>query len=55
MPRVTYFLQTHGKLIDLCVIRYVDDSSHAAVENSKDHVLALMHGVLRRDQEEFVR
>ena len=42
-------------MLDLTVIRYVDDSSRAAVENSKDHVLALMRGVLRRDKEEFVR
>jgi Nuclease-related domain len=52
---VTYFLQMNGKLIDLSVITYVDASSHAAVANTKDHLLALMHGVLRRDQEEFVR
>jgi hypothetical protein len=53
--RVTYYLQTNKKLIDVTVIRYADDSPHAAVEDTRSYVLSQWQGVLKRDREEFVR
>ena len=53
--RITYFLETNKKVIDTTVIRYVDGSPHAAVEDTRNYVLSLMQGALKRDQEEFVR
>ena len=53
--RVTYFLETSKKVIDLMVIRYVDASPHAAVEDTRNYVLSQMQGALIRDQEDFVR
>ena len=52
--RVTYFLETDKQLRDLTVIRYADDSPRAAVEGSRDHVLSLTKGLLKRNQEVFV-
>jgi hypothetical protein len=37
------------------VVRYVDDSRHAAVEDTMGYVLSQWQGVLKRDREEFVR
>ena len=53
--RVTYYLQTNKKLIHVTVIRYVDDSPYAAVEDTKGYVLSQWQGVLKREQEEFIR
>ena len=52
--RVTYFLETDKQIRDLTVVRYVDDSPRAAIESSRDHVLSLAQGLLKRNQEEFV-
>src|SRR6476620_11431077 len=46
--RVTYFVETDKQLWDLTVIGCVDDSPSAAVEASRDHVLSLMKGLLKR-------
>jgi hypothetical protein len=36
-------------------VRYVDESPWAAVESSRDHVLSLAKGLLKRNHEQFVR
>ena len=53
--RVTYFLETDKQLRDLTVIRYVDASVQAAVEESRDHVLTLAKEMLKQVAEQFVR
>ena len=34
---------------------YVDDVAQAAVEGSRDHVLSLAKGIMKQNDEEFVR
>jgi hypothetical protein len=36
-------------------VRYADDSPLAAIESSRDHVLSLARGLLKRGHEQFVR
>jgi hypothetical protein len=48
-------MPTGKKLVDVTVIRYVDDSPRASVEDTKSYVLSQWQGVLRRDREGFVR
>lgn len=53
--RITYFLQTDKELHETTVVRYVDNSAHAAVEATRGHVLSLAKRLMERNQEEFVR
>jgi len=48
-------MPTGKKLVDVTVIRYVDDSPRASVEDTKSYALSQWQGVLRRDREGFVR
>ena len=53
--RVTYFLQTDKELRDLTVIDCADNSPTAAGESPRDHVLRQFNGLLKRNNEKFVR
>jgi hypothetical protein len=53
--RITYFVETNKKVMDVTVKGYVDASPQQSVESTRSYVLSLMQGVLKRDQEGFVR